>query len=382
MKKLSIEYVKEQYKNKGYELLEDTWEGNGKPMLIKKDGYYFVQSYANFQQNKTPVLFGFQNPYAEQNIETYIRQHFKEQTEIVQIKKIRKKQRNRFLITLKCANCGKEYNQTFDDICKKDKTYLLCNKCNKIIYGKKHRKNKQEVIDCFTEHGYTILPNQDIIRNKRLKVMDNDGYVGYISYNNIQRGRQLSPFEYRANNENYIYNINNWCRLNGVSSKAIEFSEEQKFAQPSIKFQCECGNYFHTTKNSFMCGKCRCDECSKRLSRYEYIVQKYLDELNINYIYQYAIYSCKDVLPLPFDFKLKDFGAFIEVDGEGHEYPCHFNRISYEQALKSYESTIKHDKIKNDYCKKYNIPLLRISYKDINNSNNYKQLIDNFICSL
>ena len=64
------------------------------------------------------------------------------------------------------------------------------------------------MIDCFTEHGYTILPNQDIVRNERLKVIDNDGYIGYISYNNIQRGRHLSPFEYKANNENYIYL---WC---------------------------------------------------------------------------------------------------------------------------------------------------------------------------
>mgnify|MGYP003319477440 CR=1 FL=1 len=97
MKKLSIDYVKKQYKNKGYELLEDTWEGNDKPMLITKDGYYFIQSYANFQQGKKPILFGFQNPYAEQNIAIYIKTHFKEQTEIVQIKRIRKKQRNRLI---------------------------------------------------------------------------------------------------------------------------------------------------------------------------------------------------------------------------------------------------------------------------------------------
>lgn len=36
--------------------------------------------------------------------------------------------------------------------------------------------------------------------------------------------------------------------------------------------------------------------------------------------------------------------------------------MSEENAKKSFDATVKHDKIKNDYCKKYNIPLLRIPY--------------------
>ena len=383
MKKLSIEYVKKEYQKKGYELLDNVWEGNSKPMCIKtKEGYLAIQSYANFQQGKNPIIFGFQNPYAEQNIEIYIRQHFKENSEIIEIKRIRKKNKNRFLITLKCIKCGQIYTQTFDDICKKNKKHLLCNQCNKVLRGKAHRKDAQEVIDYFTEHGYTLFPNQEIVRSTRLKVTDNEQYIGYISYNAMKRGRVMSPFETRGNQDNYIYNINNWCRINGIKTRAIKFSNEKIFINQGILFKCECGEYFETTKNSFFYGKCRCDKCSQRLSRYEYIVKNYLEQCNIDYIYQYTIFSCRDILPLPFDFKLKELGAFIEVDGEGHEKPCNFNQISYEDALKTYLSIVKHDKIKNEYCEKYNIPLLRISYKDIKNSDNYKSLIDNFIKTL
>ena len=382
MKKLSLEYVKEEYRKKGYELLADKWEGNSVPMLITKDGYYYVQSYANFQQNKLPHEFGFQNPYAEQNIENYIRKKFKEKTEIIEIKKIRKRKRNRFLLTLKCANCGKIYTQLFDDIMKKDKAHLLCNDCNKTIRGRNHRKDEKEVIETFKSRGYILFPNQEITRNDCLKVVDKDGYIGYTSYNKIRRGRNMSPFEYRSNKSNYIYNINNWCRLNGIGSRALKFNNEKNFKKIGIEFICECGNHFITTKNSFFYGKCRCDDCSKRLSRYEYTVRTYLEQKGISFIYQYSINSCRDVLPLPFDFQLKDYNALIEVDGEGHEKPCHFNQISYEQAMISYLSTIKHDKIKTEYCEKYNIPLLRISYKDINNSSNYKKIIDDFISKL
>ena len=37
--------------------------------------------------------------------------------------------------------------------------------------------------------------------------------------------------------------------------------------------------------------------------------------------------------------------------------------------------------MKNDYCKKYNIPLLRIKYTDIQN-NNYINIFNNFIQSI
>ena len=382
MKKFTLEYIREELKKKGYNLLSDVYETNETLLTFEKDGYIFQQRYVDFQQSKSPVKFGFRNKYAEYNIEQFIRNKYSENTEIVDIKRIRKKNRNRFLLTLKCEKCGEVYTQIFDDISKTTKTYLLCNKCNKMIYGKRHRKKEQELIDLFKENGYTLFPNQDLLRNKRLKVVDEDGYIGYISYNAMNtRNRKMSPFEYPSNKENYIYNINNWCRLNGIGSRAIGFSDK-KMSKPTIKFKCECGKSFDTTKNSFVYGKCRCDECTKRMSTYEYKVKQYLEEKNIEYIYQYQIFSCRDVLPLPFDFHLKKYEALIEVDGEGHERPCHFNQISNEDAMISYLSTIKHDEIKNNYCKQYNIPLLRISYKDIKNNSNYKKMIDDFINTL
>ena len=36
---------------------------------------------------------------------------------------------------------------------------------NKKIRGKKHRKDVKELIQCFKEHGYTLFPNQEILRN-------------------------------------------------------------------------------------------------------------------------------------------------------------------------------------------------------------------------
>ena len=91
---------------------------------------------------------------------------------------------------------------------------------------------------------------------------------------------------------------------------------------------------------------------SKRTSRYENIFKDFLDNNKISYVYQYSLNQCRDVLPLPFDFYISDYDILVEIDGEGHYKPCHFNNISKADAIKTFKLTKKHDNIKNDFCKK------------------------------
>ena len=62
-----------------------------------------------------------------------------------------------------------------------------------------------------------------------------------------------------------------------------------------------------------------------------------------------------------FDFYLPDYNKCIEYDGIYH---FQTTRRTTEKDLKEQQ---KRDKIKNDFCQKNNIPLLRISYLDFNN---------------
>ena len=50
-----------------------------------------------------------------------------------------------------------------------------------------------------------------------------------------------------------------------------------------------------------------------------------------------------------------------------------------ENAIKTFNSTKKDDKIKNEYCKKNNIKLIRIPYYDFKNNKYKKILYDNII---
>jgi hypothetical protein len=102
-------------------------------------------------------------------------------------------------------------------------------------------------------------------------------------------------------------------------------------------------------------------------SKGEKSVEKVLQDMHVVYIPQYTFEDCRDINVLPFDFYLPDLNKCIEYDGQHHYYPIKFNGISEERAKENHLITIKHDKIKNEYCQNNNIELLRIPYYDFKN---------------
>lgn len=102
-------------------------------------------------------------------------------------------------------------------------------------------------------------------------------------------------------------------------------------------------------------------------SKGEQKIEDVLQNLNIAYLRQYTFGDCRDKNMLPFDFYIPSLNKCIEYDGQHHYYPVTFNGVSKEQAEKNHLLTIKHDEIKNQYCKNNNIELLRIPYYDFKN---------------
>ena len=65
-----------------------------------------------------------------------------------------------------------------------------------------------------------------------------------------------------------------------------------------------------------------------------------------------------------------DYGILIEYDGEQHFHTTKNDRFKYEELK-------KRDEFKNEWCKKNNIPLIRIPYTDYNkiNAENMRRII-------
>ena len=105
-----------------------------------------------------------------------------------------------------------------------------------------------------------------------------------------------------------------------------------------------------------------CPFCAS--SKGETAIREVLDSEGICYISQYRFPDCKNKRCLPFDFAImnaKNMLGVIEFNGSQHYVPN-----AYFGGQKGHEMTAKNDAIKQDYCLKNNIPLLRLPFWEEN----------------
>lgn len=126
--------------------------------------------------------------------------------------------------------------------------------------------------------------------------------------------------------------------------------------------KCDCGNECEVAGIQLRNGNVTSCGCIK--SRGENIIKNFLIEKNIPFSREYRFKDCIDKKTLPFDFAIfkdKDkiiLNFLIEFDGIQHFEETGWKKFSLIQ---------NHDEIKNKYCEKNNIKLIRIRFdeKDI-----------------
>lgn len=132
-----------------------------------------------------------------------------------------------------------------------------------------------------------------------------------------------------------------------------------------VSWKCfDCGHVWNTTPRVRTSQGCDCPKCTS--SKGEKRISLFLDDKEIKYKQEYTFNDCIYISKLRFDFAVFDNNGnlvcLIEYDGEAHDNPVSFGCKDEEEVLKNFKNTIKRDEIKNNYCKKNNIPLIRIHY--------------------
>lgn len=134
-----------------------------------------------------------------------------------------------------------------------------------------------------------------------------------------------------------------------------------------------CNSTFNSKPENLLYGS-QCKQCFRLLRESKGIrnVTKILDNLNIVYEKEVSFKQCKYKKYLPFDFVIANVGKYfiIEYDGSQHTHGWNHNA----QSLKAIQLR---DGIKNTFCEKYKIPLLRLT--DDLNKNELELKIKEFL---
>ena len=139
---------------------------------------------------------------------------------------------------------------------------------------------------------------------------------------------------------------------------AIKCFDENNYRQ--WLFMCDCGRYKVCDKEAVCCGSTKSCGC---LGSYgESIIRKLLDDSGVKFDEQKTFCNCILQKKLKFDFYIDEIKTVIEFDGKQH-----FESIPFWGGDEALNLTRLKDKIKDTYCHKNNIKMLRISYLDINN---------------
>lgn len=262
-------------------------------------------------------------------------------------------------VTCKCKKCDWTWNAEANNIIKKSS--YGCPKC----HGK--AKYTSDEIICIANKNNPSVEFLEVPTYSNQKVLCRCKTCGH----------EWNAYATR------IMNTSVGCpNCSGVLKKTHEqFIEEMRLANKDIDI---LSNYNGNKKN-VLC-KCKicwttweatpnallrkglgtgCPECKS--SKGELAIKKFLKSNDIDYEYQKCFADCRDKLCLPFDFYIKSKNLIIEYDGQQHFYPVKFDGKKDTKSLKHFERTMRHDKMKNDYCAEHNINLIRIPYTEFNN---------------
>lgn len=352
---LDYKEVERRFKDKGLKLLTKEYKNNHQLLDCEdKWGYRYNTSILSLKKiNLTKMVYTL-NKWSIYNINQYIKNN-----NISTILLTEKYKGSKVPMAFKCE-CGKVYYCCWSDFQTRNRYY--CHECA-LKYGTK-RLNKNFIFSEYDKVGLKVLDGQDYKnRNKPLECLTSDGYKIFKSYDNLNKNFKSFIFSYKYNKKNYVYNVNNYLKLNKIKGECLELLDYKagEHGQYYIKMKCECGKIYKSCIDYIREGNYRCPLCSRTLSKGELEVKKALESMGIKFISQYKFSDCKNKRCLPFDFYLPDYRICIEYDGEQHYKKCSF------QTQQEFNDAVERDKIKDEYCKKNSIKLIRIPYFEFKN---------------
>lgn len=271
-------------------------------------------------------------------------------------------------INVVCDYCNIEYKTKYCIL--NTGTTNACEKCaplkaNELRRERMASKKIKEAKDRCEIMGYTLLTSEEEYNGCKsdIKFLCPIHGEQTMMFDNFIRGHNCFECSYlnRAKKKTINEIIELVEKENG--NRLLNPEEYKDIFCNNMRIRCACGQeYVVSIQNYRNRHQTRCATCSQKESVAEKRIREYLINNGIEFEQEKRFKDCRDSKPLPFDFYLPHFNTCIEFDGQHHFEPVY--------SIQHFEMTKRHDIIKNEYCKKMGIKLIRIPYYDGNDIEN------------
>jgi len=274
------------------------------------------------------------------------------------------------------------------------KIIILCNTCNNIFKQKPSNHTRGD--------GCLICANKKFSTDRRKSILDFVNKSKELNgekydYSLVEYINSHTAVKILCNKCDNIFKQTPSSHLRGSGCNICannQKSNTEEFINKVKKIHCVKYNYDlveyvnNLTKVKIKCNTCNnifeqkpanhlkwegCPKCNE--SKGENRVAKYLTKNNISFTPQRTFNTLRDKNLLFPDFYLEDLNLLIEYDGEGH-YKVINRSKDPKKNLENFHDCQRRDKIKNEWAKANNIPLLRIPYWDFDR---IEELVGEFI---
>lgn len=211
------------------------------------------------------------------------------------------------------------------------------------------------------------LISEYINNNTPLLFINNEGYLAKRTYTNLKKATTKLAIFNKYYPEESTYNMYKYVKEN---CEGIELLPNQIYKNMHTEYEFVC--HIHGKFKSYWCNffyrEQGCPHCIQiQRSKGEEKIIKWLEQNHLEYKHQYSFNDLKGVggKKLRFDFAIfnsnKEIILLIEFQGNQH-----FKPIEWFGGEETFNTLVKNDKLKVEYCKEKALPLLIIKYNELN----------------
>lgn len=338
-------------------LLSNTYKGKDEPLLLLCNcGNTFETTWHNFKRNKLKCC----KECVNSNLSSikrlsldYIRHYIEVDSNsgCRLLSTVYKNAQQKLKILCVCGNI---FETNFNSFSSNRKPKQQCNECSNLI-----RWETSRIIDYVSNYPkiklIQIVGNPSFLCELELECECGNIYNQKLNKFYLAKHKMCPScviVKRSRNNRNpYIEVKNNIESIDGY----VLISNAYNGYRGKLDIQCPEGHIFQMSYKNFYYEGCRCLECGE--SEGVRIIKNWLRSNSILFIQEYIFEDCRNILPLPFDFAIFEedtLTTIIEYDGQFHYLNiCGKDKLIYQKL---------NDQVKNHYCDRNNIKLLRIPY--------------------